>query len=301
MTTIAIVGGTGFLGKNLTKHLLKNTSYYIKVISSSGNHIVGIPPSDRVSYIKADVLDPRSLGNAIISSDIVYYLIHMMASRQGNFYELEERAANNMVKAVAMSSVKRVIYMGGLGDDTDQLSKHLASRHKTGDILRLSNATVIEFRASMIVGKGSVAYDIIANLVEKLPIMPLPRETITKTQPILLNDMLNYLLEAIHIEISSSIVIEVGGPKVYSYEELYKIYAKNCNLHRYVVRMTFVPAWIEAMFLDIFTPKHHSRIGKAMVESLKNDMVVKSEDHSKYFPSVHPSDIKDKFVSLIDI
>ena len=298
---IGIVGGSGFLGKNLTNYLLKNSNWDVSVIS---HHHKTFPVIDeylnRVTFVEGDALNLKSITQSIAGLDVVYYFIHMMGRKDGDMYELEEKAANIFKQAVKKSSVNRVIFMGGLGDDADALSKHLSSRHRTGTILRSINVNVIEFQASMIIGKGSVAFDIMANLVDRLPIMPLPKTSSTLTQPILLADVLKYLYAAATVSIKQNCIVQIGGPEQLTYEELYRAYAKASSKKRLIIRTPFVPAWIEAQFLDLFTPTVHARIGKAMVESLGNRMVVTSKAAEGLFPHIKPHDVSSKIKSLAE-
>ena len=298
---IAIVGGSGFLGKNFTYYLLKNSSWNITIIAHSTKEF---PLSEhdrhRVNFITADVFDIESMSKALHECDVAYYFVHMMGQKNGDLYALEEKAARKFTSAVEKSALRRVIYMGGLGNDNDALSKHLASRHKTGKILRSLDREVIEFQASMVIGRGSVAFDIIANLVDKLPVMPLPKSSTTLTQPIRLEDALVYLHLAATVPVSKNVVIQIGGPTILSYEELYRMYAKASSKKRIIIRTPFIPAMVEAFFLDLFTPKIHARIGKAMVESLGNEMIVTSNDARSVFPTIEPKDIKTAIDQLAE-
>jgi uncharacterized protein YbjT (DUF2867 family) len=298
---IGIVGGSGFLGKNLTNHLLENSNWDISVIS---HHHKTFPIKDeysnRVTFVEGDALNPKSISRSIADLDVVYYFIHMMGQKDGDMYELEEKAANIFKQAVIKSTVKRVIFMGGLGDESDALSKHLSSRHRTGTILRSMNVDVIEFQASMIIGRGSVAFDIMANLVDRLPIMPLPNTSSTLTQPILLADVLKYLYSAATVSIKQNCIVQIGGPEQLTYEEIYRAYAKASSKKRLVIRTPFVPAWLEAQFLDLFTPTVHARIGKSMVESLGNEMIVTSRASEDLFPDIKPYNVSSRIKTLAE-
>ena len=289
---IAILGGSGFLGRHLTDYLLKNTDW--SIVSVSHKPLLTTVPTEfggRLEYLTADVLNEHELTSTLKNIDVAYYFVHMMGQKTGNFYELETQAAETMKRVSNKLNLKRIVYMGGLGSDSDKLSEHLTSRHRTGKILRSSNATVIEFQASMVVGRGSVAFDIIAALVDRLPIMPLPASASTLTQPILLSDALQYLKSAATVRTISGIV-QIGGAKVMSYEEIYKMYAEFVSKKRYIVRVPVIPARLEAVFLDWFTPSVHAKIGQAMVESLDNEMIVTSNNAQKIFPHIHPSSVE---------
>lgn len=290
---VAIVGGNGFLGRALTTKLLADTDWHIRIVSHSGETFA-VPDSaqGRVTFVAGNVLDEASISQALQAVDTAYYFVHMMGQKGGDFYDMELRAAETFRKVIDASSVQRLVYMGGLGNDKDTLSKHLASRHRSGKILSSAHINVIELRASMIIGKGSVGFDIITNLVDKLPIMLLPNTAATKTQPIILADALEYLQQAATVQLQQDEIVEIGGPEVLSYKQIYRLHAKHINKHRLVLRAPFVPAWLEAKFLDYFTPAVHARIGQAMVESLGNEMVVTSQRARQLFPAITPQPIE---------
>lgn len=286
---IAIVGASGFLGSHLTKHLLHNTQYGVRAISLNGHVPNGVHANPRLTTIAASVLDDNEMAVALDGVQVAFYLVHMMGQKNRDFYGQEALAAERFSAACKTANVKRVIYMGGLGNDHEQLSEHLLSRHNTGSLLRTNLPLVIEFRASMIIGNGSVAYDIIRNLVQKLPVMVLPKWSISKTQPIALDDVLDYLSASIDVRIPHSEIIEIGGQDIVSYKELYRKYADWSGHKTVLIRMALIPEWIGGRWLDLFTPKKHARIGRIMVHSLSNSMFVTHPDPAlKYFPSISP-------------
>lgn len=223
--TIAIVGASGFVGQNLLRHLLASTDYSVRAICRSPQNIeFDKQYADRVQLIPADVFDQAALQVSLQGADAAVYLIHMMAAK-GDYYDLETKAAETFGKAAQAISLPRVVYMGGLGNDTDKLSRHLRSRHHTGTILKSYVPLVIEFRASMIVGDGSIAYDIMKSLVKNLPVQTMPAWAITKTQPIALDDALQYLTAALTVPVQRSEIVEIGGPEQLSYKDLVARYA----------------------------------------------------------------------------
>ena len=201
-----------------------------------------------------------------------------------------------MKDAVRGSNIKKIIFLGGLGDDKDSLSKHLASRHRTGELLRQNKCQVIEFRASMVIGKGSISYDIIVNLVTKLPFLTLPKWSETLTQPIGLNDAITYLIGALNIKETENRIVEIGGPDVLSYEQLMRQYAHWRGLKRLFIRLPIIPIAVSAWWLNLFTPKNEAKVGRAMIESLQNKMVVTNKDADVLFPDIHPEHLIKSFV-----
>ena len=179
---IAILGASGYIGHNLIKRLVSETDHSIVALSPHAESI-SIEHNRLVKY-NVDVFGMEHLSLYLENCDASYYLVHMMSQDQFDFVQAETMAAENFCTVAADSNIKRVIYLGGLGNNSEKLSKHLISRHKTGEILKQHLPQVIEFRASMMVGHGSISYDIVTNLINKLPILTLPRWAQTLTQPI---------------------------------------------------------------------------------------------------------------------
>lgn len=291
---IAVIGANGYIGHNLIERLLTNSSHSIvalspNVESMSYNH-------DRLSKHNVDVFDTEKLHEYLKNCDVAYYLIHMMAQKKVDFAQAESKAAESFCAATSGSNIRRVIYLGGLGNDNEKLSKHLTSRHKTGEILKNNLSLVIEFRASMVIGNGSISYDIITNLIHKLPILTLPKWAKTLTQPIGLYDAISYLIAAQDLTTSEHQIIEIGGPEQLSYGDLMSRYAAWKNKKMAIIRLHVIPASVAAWWLNIFTPKTHSKVGRIMVDSLSNPMVVTNNKAMILFPNIHPKDLEDVFV-----
>jgi uncharacterized protein YbjT (DUF2867 family) len=291
---IAILGASGYIGHNLINKLLATTEHDIVAIAPNATSIKINNP--RLFKANVDVFDTPTLAVALKTCDMGYYLIHMMAQNKLDFAVAETKAANSYAEAAKGSRLKRVIYLGGLGSDHDKLSKHLASRHNSGQILRDNLAQVIEFRASMVIGDGSISYDIITNLVHKLPILTLPKWASTRTQPIGLADAIDYLVSALDVKINKSQIIEIGGPEQLSYEDLMKRYAKWKGRKALFIRLPIIPIHISAWWLNLFTPPRHAKVGIAMVESLANPMIVTNNLSKELFPNISPLKLEKVFV-----
>jgi uncharacterized protein YbjT (DUF2867 family) len=292
---IAIIGATGYVGHNLINELLSKTDAI--VVAFAPNITKLKLEHERLSKIDGDVFDTAYLKESLHGCSVVYYLIHMMAQKKLDFAVAETKAAQSFIDAASDAGVDRVIYVGGLGNDADKLSKHLASRHKTGEILRSGTVRyVIEFRASMIIGQGSISYDIIANLVHKLPVLTLPAWSKTLTQPIALQDALAYLVAAIDVHLTQHEIIEIGGPEALSYKKLMQRYAVWKGTKALFIDMPIIPVGIAAWWLNLFTPGKHAKVGRAMVESLGNPMVVTNNRAKELFPDIQTRDIEEAFV-----
>jgi len=292
---IAIIGASGYIGSNLIKRLLLDNSEDQLVAVST--HASSIPLIDnRLEKVDCDILAGKDIKIILQDCDVVYYLIHMMAQNKMDFVKAEELSAQHLVQASTAAHVKRIIYLGGLGDDKDHLSRHLASRHHTGEILRSGSAEVIEFRASMVIGDGSISYDIIKSLVHKLPILTIPKWSKTMTQPIGLSDTLDYLMAAKNVQILHSEIVEIGGPEQMSYRDLMERYAKWEHKKAILIYLPIIPIGISAWWLNLFTPKKHAKVGRVMVESLVNPMVVTTKRANGLFPKIKPKLLEDVFV-----
>ncbi len=293
--TVAILGASGFVGQNLLRYLLAHTDYSIRGVCRKPEDIAFDKRyADRVRLDAADIFDYEAVKKSLEDADAAVYLIHMMASK-GDYYELETKAAGIFGKAAKAVGLPRVVYMSGLGDDADKLSKHLRSRHHTGDILREHVPLVIEFRASMIVGDGSIAYDIMKSLVKNLPVQTMPAWAITKTQPIALQDDLQYLAAGLAMPLRNHEIIEIGGPEQMSYKDLVARYAAFKGKKPVLILVPVVPLWLGAWWLNLFTPPDHAKVGRSMAESLVNPMIVTNNKAKELFPNIKPEPVERAF------
>jgi uncharacterized protein YbjT (DUF2867 family) len=291
---IAIVGASGYIGTNLIDELLNNTDHNIVAISRNAESIN--LNSNKLKKINVNIFNEHKMQQSLTNIDCVFYLVHMMAQKKLDFTVAEAKAANIILNITKRSNIKRIIYLGGLGNDADNLSRHLTSRHHTGEILRNSPGITIEFRASMVIGKGSISYDIITNLVHKLPIITIPKWSETLTQPIGIKDAINYLVSGILLDINHSEIIEIGGPEQVSYRNLMRRYAIWKGHNPIIVELPIIPVGIAAWWLNLFTPKIHAKVGRSLVESLANPMIVTNDNAHKLFPEIVASKLEDVFV-----
>jgi uncharacterized protein YbjT (DUF2867 family) len=294
--TIAIMGASGFIGVHLTSYLLERTEHNLKLVSEHADSIV-IPAEyeDRVQRVPLSIFQEMAVEQMLVGCDIAYYLVHMMAKRKGQMYKLEARSATLFGEAAAKASLKRIIFLGGLGDDSQKLSKHLTSRHNTGRILVKYVPSLIEFRASMVIGEGSIGYEIVRSLVRNLPVQTMPKWADTKTQPIALADALMYLGLAIDASSSGHDIVEIGGKKQLSYKEMVILYANHLGKKPRIIVVPIVPLWLGALWLNLFTPREHAKVGRPMVESLSSPMVVTNNRAQELFPQVKPIAIEKAF------
>ena len=242
----------------------------------------------QTEVLQADVLDASSLVDAFKGIDTAYYLVHSMGST-GSFEDQDRVAARNFASAARRAGVKRIIYLGGLGDDSEDLSPHLRSRHEVGQVLRESGCVVIEFRASIVIGSGSLSFELVRALVQRLPVMICPKWVSVQTQPIAIEDLLQYLLAALDWPGDQSRIFEIGGPDQVSYGDIMREYARQRGLRRWLISVPVLTPHLSSLWLGLVTPVY-ARIGRKLVDSLRNPTVVKDTTALDEFP-VQPRDL----------
>ena len=278
---ILITGGTGYVGGRLIPLVRDCDDVSLRLMARKPEYLrarVG----EALEIVAGDVSKPDTLSSALDGVETAFYLIHSMGS--GSDFEDEDRiAARNFAQAARVAGVKKIIYLGGLGDEQESLSKHLRSRHEVGDLLRESGAQVIEFRASIIIGSGSLSFELIRALVRKLPVMICPKWVTTIAQPIAIEDVLQYLLSAMDHEPGESRVYEIGGPDRVSYQDLMREYARQRGLRRLMIPVPFLSARLSSLWLGLVTPVY-ANIGRKLVESLRNPTLVTNSAARGAFP-----------------
>jgi uncharacterized protein YbjT (DUF2867 family) len=290
---VTVLGASGFLGQQVVHALLDATDYQVRAFCRSAESLeFGFVEPGRLELVAGSILNPDDVQRALKGADSAIYLIHMMDNNDGDFYLQEAEAARITALVAERTDLQRLVFMGGLGNDNDKLSEHLASRHNTGRILRERLDSVIELRASMIIGDGSVAYDIVRAISNKLPLLMVPRWAITPTQPILVSDVMTYLLAALTVQVTTNQIIEIGGPEQLTYDKLVALYGREHGHRNWVLVVPFVPRWAAILWLKTFMPAKHGRMVRPMVESLNNTMVVRSDTAERIFPTIHPHSIK---------
>jgi uncharacterized protein YbjT (DUF2867 family) len=267
---ILLTGATGYVGGRLLSDLEERSEAVRCLARRPENLQPRVGPTTEV--FQGDVMDIASLAAAMQGVHTAYYLVHAMGS-EGDFETAEETGARNFASAALHAGVRRIVYVGGLAHGND-LSKHLRSRHRVGDILRDSGVLTIEFRASIVIGSGSASFDMVRSLVEKLPIMVTPSWVRIEAQPIAIEDLVAYLVAALEIEVDHSQVFEIGGAERVSYGEIMGEYARQRGLRRLMIPIPVLSPRLSSLWLGLVTPVH-ARIGRKLVEGLKNPTVVR--------------------------
>jgi uncharacterized protein YbjT (DUF2867 family) len=267
---ILLTGASGYVGGRLLQ-LLENRDFRVRCLARSAETLAKRCGPD-TEVVAGDVLARESLDAPLAGVDTAYYLIHSMGAT-GDFEKEDREAAANFASAAKAAGVRRIIYLGGLGEDTKDLSKHLRSRQEVGRVLRESGAEVIELRASIVIGSGSLSYELVRNLVERLPVMICPSWVSVAAQPIAIEDLLDYLLEAMEVRTDGSRVFEIGGPEQVSYGDLMREYARQRGLRRWMIPVPVLTPYLSSLWLGLVTPIY-ARIGRKLVASMRNPTVV---------------------------
>jgi uncharacterized protein YbjT (DUF2867 family) len=236
-------------------------------------HVRGRRGWEGAEIRQGDALVPLSLLPVMEGVEVAYYLIHSMSASKGHFEDHDRVAAERFGLSANAAGVRRIIYLGGLGHPDDQLSPHLASRHEVGDILRSTGVPVTEFRAAVIVGSGSVSFEMIRYVTEGVPVMFTPRWMSSRCQPISIRNVLDYLTQALGEPRSVGKVFEIGGPDVLTYGEMIQGYAAERQLRRILIPLPVVTPRLSALWLHLLTPIHAS-IARTLIEGMRNDVVV---------------------------
>ena len=278
---ILLTGATGYIGGRLLRRF-EEDGRAVRCLVRRPDGLDATAPTTEV--VQGDCLDEASLDRALAGVHSAYYLVHSM-SGGSDFAEVDRRAADNFGRAAARAGVRRIVYLGGLTGEAGSLSTHLQSRAETGSVLRASGVSVIEFRASIVIGAGSLSFQMIQALVERLPVMVCPRWVATKTQPIAIEDVLAYLVDALDfpLENHDSRIFEIGGPEVVSYGDMMREYARLRGLKRLLLPVPLLTPHLSGLWLALVTPAQ-ARIGRALVEGLRNSTIVRSTAAREAFP-----------------
>jgi uncharacterized protein YbjT (DUF2867 family) len=279
---ILLTGATGYVGGHVLARL-EALNLPVRCLTRRAG-MPGRRVGPRTEVVTGDVLEPESMARAMEGISAAYYLVHSMSSAP-NFEELDRRGALNFAAAARLASVGKIVYLGGLGSG-EELSRHLASRHEVGSILRASGIPTIELRASIVIGAGSASFETIRTLVEHLPAIPAPRAIETAAQPIAIDDVVEYLVAAIMSPPSESNIVEIGGADRVTYAELMHEYARQRHLRRRVIPTKLITPRVSSMALALVPL--YGQIAASMATSLCNATVVEESSARDVFP-VKPS------------
>lgn len=282
---VLVSGASGYIGSRLVPRLLER-GYRVRALSRSYEKLQGFSWAShpRVEILAQDLLDLEGLTRAAEGCDVAYYLVHSMNSQHRNFSDADRQAAENMVAACTKAELRRIIYLGGLGEQDDDLSAHLKSRAEVGHILQSGSVPVTVFRAAMIIGSGSASFEILRYLVERLPFMITPKWVRTPSQPIAVRNVLHYLLDSLDHDETTGNVYDIGGPEILTYQQLMDIYAEEAGLtSRLVIPVPFFTPRLSSYWIHLVTPVP-SYIARPLADGLRNPAVCKEERIREVIP-----------------
>ncbi len=277
MSTVLVTGATGYIGGRLVPELL-DAGHEVRCLVRTPSKLAGIDWADQIKVVEGSIEDEAAVREAMAGCDAAYFLVHSMGGSH-DFAATDRRNARLFAEAAADTpGLERIVYLGGLGDDQDDLSPHLASRHEVGEILALGRVPVTELRAAVIIGSGSASFEMLRNLVEVLPAMVTPKWVDTRVQPIAIRDILHALVTVLDRPDTLGRIVEVGGADVLTYREMMHTYAEVAGLRRrLIVPVPVLSPGLSSRWVGLVTPLP-GELAQPLVESLVNEVVV--TDHS---------------------
>ncbi len=294
---VLLTGATGYIGRRLLDRLQADKKLKLRLFvrhKEALHH--GLRPG--VEVCEGDTFNMDSLRRALKGVYTAYYLIHSMGAAKGNFEELDRVSAQNFRDACIGAGVRRIIYLGGLGVK-DHTSRHLRSRIETGEILSAfpDRIQTIWFRAGIIIGSGGASFEIIHNLVDKLPVMIAPRWVHTLTQSVGLDDVLEYLDRARKLRHRGNLVVDIGSGRM-SFLDMLRRAASVLELRRVIIPVPFFSPKMSSYWLILFTPVPF-RIARALVDGLKYETLMQNDNAKRFFPGVKPVSYEEALLKAL--
>lgn len=287
---VLITGATGYIGRRLTHHLLPDDRYKLRLFVRNQRKIQAAV-AESVEVFEGSTFEPETLAPALQDVDTAFYLIHSMGSDE-DYQKLDIQSADNFRQACIAAGVRRIVYLGGLGN-RESASKHLLSRIETGETLSAEPGKIstIWFRAGVIVGSGSASFEIVRNLCHKLPFMLTPRWVRTKTEAVGIEDVLAYLEQAIELPTEQNLIVDIGSGEITFHEMITKA-AKVMGLRRFLVPVPVLSPKISSYWLILFTSVPY-RVASSLVEGLKSETVRENDNARIHFPTIEPISYTD--------
>ena len=294
---VLLTGTTGYVGRRLFDLLVREPDVRLRLLVRNAAKL-NCPSSSTVEIVEGSTFDADALRRAADGCDTAYYLIHSMGAGK-DFAELERRSAENFRESCIAGGLRRVVYLGGLGTK-ETGSEHLRSRIETGEILsaRPDRLQTVWFRAGTVIGSGSLSFEIIRGLVEKLPVMITPRWVRTRTQPIGIADVLAYLQAALTVVVPEGAVVDIGSEPM-SFRDLLLGAARVMGLRRYLIPVPVLSPRLSSYWLMLMTPVPFG-ITRALVEGLKSETIVTNDNAARYFPQIRPSSFAEAFAAALE-
>lgn len=274
-----VFGATGYLGARLVPELL-SAGHDVRVMARTPAKLDAVPWRRSVEVVKGDVTEQSQVQQALDGQQVLYYLVHSML--KSDFVDLDARAAKIVADAAAHAGLARIVYVGGIIPDEQQLSNHLASRAEVGRLLHESGVPTVELRAAAIIGAGSASFEMLRYLTERLPLMITPRWLRTRVQPIAIRDVLYYLTNAAELPPEVSRAFDIGGPDTFTYTDMIRKYAAIAGLQRRLaVPAPVLSPWLSSHWVNLITPLPRA-LASSLMESLENDVVCTEHDIAEH-------------------
>jgi uncharacterized protein YbjT (DUF2867 family) len=282
---VLVTGATGYIGGRLVPRLV-DAGYRVRCLARDPGKLANRPWAQhpRVEIVAGDLGDSVATRHALDGCAVAYYLVHSMVAAGGDYPAHDRTLAARFAEAAEQASVQRIIYLGGLGELGEGLSKHLASRREVEEVLAAGRAPVTVLRAAMIIGSGSASFEILRYLVERLPVMITPRWVATECQPIAVDNVLRYLVDCLRVEDTTGRTLDIGGPDVLSYREIMGIMAGERGLRaRLVIPVPVLTPKLSSLWIHLVTPLSRS-IARPLAEGLRNRVVCRNRDAERLMP-----------------
>jgi len=264
---VVVFGATGTIGRPLVETLARE--HAVVAVSREAR-----PANGTIEWARADATDAGSVARVLEGAEVAYYLVHSLGSSD---FEAEDlRAAETTAQAAEGAGIKQLVYLGGLGDDSPDLSAHLRSRRETGLRLASTSVPLTTLRAAIVVGRGSAAFETVVSLVDRLPAMVTPRWVSTRTQPIALADVVAYLAGVCGLEQALGEELDVGGPEVMTYREMMERIARLRGKRPFILEVPVLTPYLSSLWLHVVTPVK-AGIARPLIEGLRNETVARDE------------------------
>lgn len=293
---ILLTGATGYIGRRVIMKLLEDADVYLKLLVRHPGALTR-PDDRRIEVIKGSTFDLAALAEAMRGVHTAYYLIHSLGNK--DFAQKDRISAANFRDVAIAAGVKKIIYLGGLGIKEDQTSKHLLSRIETGEILSAKSEAidVIWFRAGVIIGSGSASFEIIRNLIQKLPVMITPKWVRTLAQPIGVDDVIRYLDAARQESIAGTHTVDIGA-EVLCYETMMRQCAEAMGLRRIILPVPFLTIGLSSYWLNVFTPVPFT-VARSLIEGLSSEVTMQNVVAQRLFPDINPLPFKKSVLTAL--
>ncbi len=278
---VLLIDANGCVRARLLQVLVEDGHKVVALVRSVHRLQIPFHLKHAVDVIEADLLDLDSLSRILADIDAAYYLVHSMDNQASGFSELETCCAKNFIKTISKTAAEQIIYLSGLSRESHQ-SEHMNSRKRVGGILKKGEISVTTLLAGIVIGSRSASFEIIRDLVGKLPVMIVPRWVCSKCQPIAIADALYYLKNVLLHQLCLGKAFEIGGPDLLTYKEMILQFAKVRNLRRWIIPILFLTPHLSRLWLFFITSTNLA-LARALVNSLKLDAVCHENSITQIF------------------